>query len=318
MNNKYSQLEMLPNETLIEIFQYLDIEKLFQAFDNLNFRFNKLLRTLNNLVYCLWDDNYIKMNNFISYIDVLSINCRININFNHFTNIRCLKLISLTDELLVQLKTSILPCIEYLFIKQLNCHSPDIFYDKIFTNTFPHLKSCYVCHKSKIIVKEWFVCLSVLCNLKVGIINLSTYVTILSKCPNLNIFKFQLESSETSIVDKPHVNLKQMTIKFEDINLLKYDSMINTCLSYVSNLERLSIYQDFFKVNILHYLTTDWHASSITNYLSLLRRFDYYFKVWYLIGIDTQVINTFDEMKRNFKSSHNDRYQSKFHLNLTC
>ncbi|CAF3507211.1 unnamed protein product [Rotaria sp. Silwood1] len=135
----------------------------------------------------------------------------------------------------------------------------------------------------------------------------------------MSFCSMQLEkSSETSIVDKPHVNLKQMTIKFEDINLLKYDSMINTCLSYVSNLERLSIYQDFFKVNILHYLTTDWHASSITNYLSLLRRFDYYFKVWYLIGIDTQVINTFDEMKRNFKSSHNDRYQSKFHLNLTC
>ncbi|CAF2572557.1 unnamed protein product [Rotaria sp. Silwood2] len=318
MNNIHSRLEMLPNETFIEIFQYLDIENLFRAFDNLNFRFNTILRNLNNLVCYLWDNNYTKMNSFISYIDTLIINCRININFNYFTNIRYLKLTWLTDQILEQLNTSTLRCLEHLFVKQLSCNCADILYDKIFSNTFPCLKSFYVCQNSSIIAKEWFVCLPVLCNLQIGIIDLFVYVAILSKCPNLNIFKFLLKSRDISVCGKPHVNLKQMTIKSEDSNLLKYDSIINTCLSYVPNLERLSIHQVFFQVNIPYYLKTDWHASSIANYLPLLHRFDYYFKIWYLVGINTKLIYTFDEMKRNFKSVHNDRYQSKFHSNLTC
>jgi len=43
------QLEYFPNEIFIEIFKHLDIQDLFQAFYNLNFRFNKLLHSLNHL-----------------------------------------------------------------------------------------------------------------------------------------------------------------------------------------------------------------------------------------------------------------------------
>ncbi len=57
MNNNISRLEFLPNETFIEIFQYFDSKELFQAFDNLNIRFNRLIRSIDYLIFKLYDPN---------------------------------------------------------------------------------------------------------------------------------------------------------------------------------------------------------------------------------------------------------------------
>jgi len=311
-----SRLELLPNETFIEIFQYFDIKELFQIFNNLNIRFNTLLRSLNNLIFKLYDNNYIEIYDFIPNIDNLIIYCRTYINFKHFTNIRHLNLIHLANDFLHQLDTKILPYLEDLSVKNIHGNSGNILYEKIFSNTFPCLKSCYISQHSEIKTNVKFTYLPVLCNLQIGIINLSIYEIILSICPNLNLFKFRLESNEISVNIKPHFNLKRMIIKPEDYIQSKNDYAIDICLSFVPNLERLYIHQDFFQLNIPYYLKSDWNASSIARYLLFLRRFNYDLRVWYLIGIDRQIINTVDEMKKNFQNAHNDRYQSQFYFNL--
>jgi hypothetical protein len=107
-----------------------------------------------------------------------------------------------------------------------------------------------------------------------------------------------------------------MIIKPEDYIQSKNDYAIDICLSFVPNLERLYIHQDFFQLNIPYYLKSDWNASSIARYLLFLRRFNYDLRVWYLTGIDRQIINTVDEMKKNFQNAQNDRYQSQFYFNL--
>ena len=96
------------------------------------------------------------------------------------------------------------------------------------------------------------------------------------------------------------------------------DYIINACLSIVPNLERLSIYRDFFQINIPQYLKHDWHSSSIARYLPLLRQFNYYFKTWYMFGVDGKFINTFGRMKEQFSQVHDDQYQAQIHFNLSC
>jgi hypothetical protein len=318
MDYHRSRLELLPNETFIEIFQYMEIKDIFRAFDNLNHRFNILLRSVNNLIFKLWDGSYINVNSFLPYIDTLVILCRIDIQLSYFPNIRHLNLIQLTDQFLIQLNSQTLPFLEYLFIKSLSHNPAYILYDKIFSNTLPNLKSCYVCQSSVLERNNWSEQLLLLRNLQVGLINLSAYETILSVCPNLNFLKFRLKSNETSVVVKPHSNLKRMIIKLDDFIQLNNDYAMNICLSFVPCLERLDIHQDFFQVNIPTYKKSVWYASLIARYLSLLRRFKYSFHVWYTTGHDAEVIDSFDEMKRHFQYVHNDRYQSKFRVHLTC
>jgi hypothetical protein len=310
MDNNPSQLELLPNETFIEIFQYFDIKQLFQTFDNLNSRFNKLIRSLNNLIFKVYD-NYIPKDNFIPYIDNLIIHCQDYLSFKCFTNIRHLNLIQLTGYSLEQLDSKTLPYLEDLSVKNINGNSSDILYTKIFSNIFSGLKSSYISQDSEIQTNLKFEYLPVLCKLQIDIINLHIYETILSVCPNLNLFKFRLKPSKSDGDIKLHFNLKRMIIKSEDYIQSRNDNAINHCLSFVPNLERLKIHQDFFQIYIPYDLNSDWYASSIDHYLPLLRRFNYDLRVWYLTGMDPQIINTVDEMKRNFQNVHKDQYQSQ-------
>ena len=74
MSKNLSQLETLPNEILIEIFEHLDARDLFRAFYNLNLRINKLLQCLNKLCLMLsiHDREEISANAiFLPYIQIL-------------------------------------------------------------------------------------------------------------------------------------------------------------------------------------------------------------------------------------------------------
>ena len=149
MNKNCSLLEILPNEIFIQIFRYLNAEHIFLAFDNLNWRFNALLRNLDNLVFNFWDNNNILVNSFIPYVDTLTIHGRTNVNFTYFTIIRHLKIIWLTEPLLEQLDSYTLHFLEHLFVKKLSYNSAGALYEKVFSNTFPHLKFCYIQEQSK-------------------------------------------------------------------------------------------------------------------------------------------------------------------------
>ncbi len=90
MNKYLFQLEFLPNELLIDIFQYFDARDLFRAFYNLNFRFNKLLQSLNNLCFTLLISNLDDKDDydiFSPYINILILDHQAKIHLNHFPNI---------------------------------------------------------------------------------------------------------------------------------------------------------------------------------------------------------------------------------------
>jgi len=141
MNNNLSGLELLPNEILIDIFQYFDAQDLFRAFNNLSITFSTS------------DPNEINE----SHITIITLDYEVNIDLSKFTNIRCLRLSQPTCEQLDILDSINLPYLEYLSLgSTYDCcryshpryrHS---FCDKIFSNDFPNLISCYLLHSERL------------------------------------------------------------------------------------------------------------------------------------------------------------------------
>lgn len=121
MNN---QLEELPNEILIDLFQYFDAKELFQIFYNLNSRLNTIIESFHhlNLIFHMqfFTDNQIDDQHlFPFYVHTLIVGRAININLNQFSNIHCLKLECPLKRVLTQLNSKILPHLKQLSISHL-------------------------------------------------------------------------------------------------------------------------------------------------------------------------------------------------------
>jgi len=327
INDNQSRLEFLPNEILLEIFEYLDARDLYRAIYNLNSRFNTLLQSLNelSLILSICDrDEITNTDIFLPYIHTLIVKYRTDIQLNHYTNIRRLILFWLSYTRPYKLETIILPYLEYLSINlkgSSSSFSMDRLNETIFSNGFPCLKFCSLPKISTIQKTERWTKLPSLRILKVGHIGLFTYIAVLSTCPNLNIFYFFEEKVlQTSILlphYENHKNLKQLVIKDKYIGLISHVGVLNEYLLCVPNLEYLSIHVTTYHMNNLRYLFEfDWFASIISLNLSLLRQFHFHLPVFRTKRMN-KLINedTFNQLEQCFKLMHKDRYQSRLIIN---
>ena len=260
------RLEFLPNELLMYIFRYLQPEDLFRAFYDLNIRLNILLQTLEFLSLTP-KFNHSSDDNYLPYIHGLILNRGIDINFTIFSQIRFLILRYPTEKSLNQLNHQTFPYLEHLRINHMHISLINRNADlcrKIFSNIFPRLASCYLFQWEKITnIQGWTY--SSLRVLKIGIIDLLVYKTILSTCPNLYFLQFAtVISNNTPMEIVQHKTLRRMIIKTTDFIPSWNIEDINICISYVPRLEYLTIYRsDTF---------IDW-----SSHLSFLRQFDYFF-----------------------------------------
>ncbi|CAF3457699.1 unnamed protein product, partial [Rotaria sp. Silwood2] len=90
INNHLTTMESLPNEILIDLYQYFDGREVYKIFYNLNSRFNSLLQSLSHLSLYFQSpfDNIIDYNMILSsQIYTLNIYSKQNIKFNQFLNI---------------------------------------------------------------------------------------------------------------------------------------------------------------------------------------------------------------------------------------
>lgn len=312
MSINYSRLEHLPNELLIDIFQYFNVQDLFQAFYNLNFRFNILLQTLNSLLLTL-PYNYSIYDNYFPYIRILIINRAIDINLNYFSQIQHLILRYPTDRLLAQLNNEMLPCLKHLRINHMHVSVLDRIPElckKIFSNTFPNLVTCYLFEWS--IIPKFQECTQLLSLrvLKIGTIDLFIYKAILSVCPNLYFFQLATVLPNHTYFDiNQHRNLKRMTIRTIAFVQPWEDENINICLSYVPYLEYLCIHRADKKVTSKY----DWFASVITRDLLFLRQFDFYLHVFDAeILVEPELEITLRKFQENFYRFHSNQYHSRF------
>ncbi|CAF4393571.1 unnamed protein product, partial [Adineta steineri] len=122
MSHHKACFELLPNEILIEFFQYFDAQELFQAFYKLNIRFNTLIQSFHHLKLVFYLNKMIT--NVINNNDIytLRVDSGINVNLTQFSNIRHLKLEWPSNQELQQLCSNVLP-----YLEQLNLVYIDIF-----------------------------------------------------------------------------------------------------------------------------------------------------------------------------------------------
>lgn len=319
MNNK---LENLPNEMLIEIFRNLDVQDLFQAFYNLNIRFNRILYSLNNLSLTISKFNYSHFNPDdlpLDGISTLIISGEVHIDLERFKNIRCLVMSTLTFAQIKEFNdTQYLDDLEHLsinFSKQSFPYTISGIINKIFSNRYPCIQSCYL--PAMETIKEHLVWTKVLSlrKLIVGKMNIFTFKMILTTCPNLYFLKFiQANSNQIPLPSQPHNNLKRMII-VSPLWSSNKQSDIKNFLSYVPNLERLTIHYAEFAANMKEYLTNDWLASSIMSYLPAIHCFKYYLAIFYFGLVNTSEIeDSLNQIKEDFKKAHNNKYQSQLIL----
>lgn len=316
MNLDPARLEILPNELLIQICKYLDAGDIYRAFYNLNFRFNKLIQSVNELCLTLsLSDDYDDVDNAICFdnISTLIVNKNVNVTIGQFPNLRRLILHWLSDSVIDKIEYDFLPYLEYLYIdsrqSSYDCSDWGIFY-KIFTNGFPQLKYISV---SKMDIQPttsiWFEIPSINI-LKVGYINLSIYEKILSSCPNLSLFEFGIDRGDKILnYIKDHMNIKTSVIKMKD-PLARWgqcdEGMYLPCLP---NLKRLNIrIENLCIIDAITLCENDWLTHMIGSDLSKLRRVDVYLP----IILDTETSEFFDknvlnELKESWEQIYKNR-----------
>lgn len=320
MNKVKSRLEDLPNELLTDIFKLLDGRNLFRAFYNLNSRLNHLLKSFQylQLIFHVDPTNISKPNDeiFPFYIHTLIVKSWFDFNLKYFPNVRYLKLNDPLPNLLEQVKSNIMPHLEYLSISyKYNMYEIDLLHKRIFSNHFIYLKSYeYSFEKDTLMTILDSTRSPSIHLLKIEFIDLSVYKTILSTCPNLCFFKFWLLPSNGLMTNiQLHNNLKRMIIELKHSEWFIEDNLINEYFSCVPNLKELEIHRRNYTKNILEYLEDyDWLQPSVSFHFPMLRKFKFYFHV----STHKDLMETTDkkmliQSEKNFLNVHKSHYKAQ-------
>ncbi len=309
------QLENLPNELFLYLFTYFTSQDLFRIFNNLNSRFNLLIKSVHHLSLSITKNNCNIEDDFQScfpYIYKLHIDQKIPINLNQFLRLRHLILNHPMDTLLTQLITLEFPYLEKLIITRgglpLNLSH---LHRKIFSNGFPRLHSFI--EFSAIHTIDGWTHSPILHTLKIGYIELSSYKAILSTCPNLYFLRLALPyTSEILSNVKPHENLKQMILKVP-YNTKSANTIYSKYLQHTPNLEQLTINGIYvIQINKDFLLDNDWFSSIINEYLPLLQRFTFKLEFSNVDGqTKSEMENLSKLLEEDFMNIHKGQYQSR-------
>jgi len=148
MNNNISTIEILPNELFKDIFRYISTYDLFNSFYHLNFRFNSLVKSQDNLHLTLeedWDHKQPIIPFYASYAKTLIVKHDEPIDFSYFSNIHSLKLCMPTAQQCNAILPHVLPHLKHLYISNLyySNHTEQLC-RLIFSSSFPHLQTCQI------------------------------------------------------------------------------------------------------------------------------------------------------------------------------
>lgn len=310
------QLENLPNELFFYLFKYFNSQDLFRIFNNLNSRFNSLIKSVHHLSLSIKTNNSNIEENFqfyFPYIYKLHIGQDVSINLNQFLQLHHLILNHPIDTLLTQLITHEFPYLEKLIItdRSLTLNMSHI-HQKIFSNGFSSLHS-FISFAAIQTIDGWTQS-STLRILKIGYIELSIYKAILSTCPNLYFLRLTLPFTLELLSNvKPHENLKRIVLNIP-YNTKFANNIYSKYLQHTPNLEQLTINGMYvIRINKDVLLDNDWFSSIITDYLPLLQRFTFKLELCNLNGeIKSEIENLSKRLEEDFMNIHKGQYQTRF------
>ena len=140
--------KFLPNELFKDIFQYVSTYDLFNSFYHLNFRFNSLVKSQDNLYLTLeedWDNEQPIIPFYAPYAKTLTIKHDEPIDFSYFSNVHSLKLCMPTAQQCNDILSHVLPNLTHLKILNLyHSNHTEQLCRLIFSSSFPNLRTCQI------------------------------------------------------------------------------------------------------------------------------------------------------------------------------
>ncbi|CAF3936401.1 unnamed protein product [Rotaria sp. Silwood1] len=242
-----SMLEHFSNELLIETFEYLSVQDLYNGFYGINIRFTSILASLTNLWGKLTSNKDALLpafRFFASGITMLDVDYADPIDLSLFHAIRSLRLSREPD---CGISHSILELsnLEHLYVTY---HSSMIFEVQnplsifVFGNYFPHLRTCQLSQVKLNKDYKWSI-VSSLRSLYISTDDILVYIQILQSCPSLDqlCIEFTNHKCMVSSFDcTPHQFLRRLDLYFQYVRLINSQT-IDLLLSVVPNVIYFSI-----------------------------------------------------------------------------
>ncbi|CAM4770659.1 unnamed protein product [Rotaria magnacalcarata] len=213
------QLESLPNEIFLDIFDYLSLVNLHQSFKGLNQRINHILQSLNHRSIQLWstnEKNEIDMHIFFAAsIASIDINDECDVNLNQYPKMHSLTYTYATES---QVQHFLLSKFCHNDLKYLNVTSDDLslLFKYMFSNKFSSLNQCILRNIDSLTTCPWRITPSLH---SVTVCSDENIIrSILYSCPNLkNLSLFIFHYSSTTLTSFIyHSHLKRLTIEMTE------------------------------------------------------------------------------------------------------
>jgi len=265
----FTLFEHLPNELLLDVFEYIDTQDLYQGFWGLNIRFDNILRSLKNLSLFIEKNDPLLIAIFASQIVRLEVNTWHEIDLSQFSNLKSLKLCRTTRNQVTKIRPDILPNLVYLSLSlAFDFWSSAQLAQDVFSNGFPSLRHAELGRVDIPYTRSWSlsphlhsVCV---CSSDPIIVPLT-----LAACPRLRSLQVQI-FGDNHRIDLPSLRLKHPLKRFTFADSYGVLSLkdINLILAYVPNVECIQL--TLFEMSFTRL------AHTLIHRLHRLNRFDCY------------------------------------------
>ena len=264
-----SFFEDLPNELILDVFEYLDTRDLHRGFWGLNDRFNDILRSLKNLPLIMDKNDSSLIAIFASRVVRLEVDTWHEIDLTRFSNLRWLKLCRTTRNQVTMIRPSVVPKLVYLSLSiALDFWTSTQLAQDVFSNGFPSLRHAELGRVDVPYTRSWSlsphlhsVCV---CSSDPIIVPL-----ILSACPRLRRLKVEI-FGDTHRIDLPCFRLNHPLKRFtfaDSYGILSLND-INLVLTYIPNVDYIHL--TLFEISFTQL------AETFARRLHRLNRFDCY------------------------------------------
>jgi len=241
-----STLEVLPNELLLDIFEYLPVQDLYKTFSGLNSRLTNIINSFQAFHFEQRQSKNIDDSAFAHRITTLIIRHSDPINLSLYPNLQALKLEWPSQQ---QCNQAIYQSqLKHLYIGHA-FHEGDTeqLIKHVFANGFPQLRSCHMenLQQHSSIINGYATILPTLSSIKIFTIHTQDLIRLLLLCPNLSRLSIKFFANATvdlnyfkQLLPIPHENLH--TLIFDSVDQMSIET-IDSLLTFVPNLTYLSI-----------------------------------------------------------------------------
>lgn len=197
-------LEDLPNEILMDVFEYISPRDLFYSFWTLNMRINQLLRSLKNLSLLLYNDEQLLIQTFADKVFHLEVSKQYgDVDMHQFFNLRSLILHQANDKQLDQIQHEFMPNLVTLCISKSSITAAsDALTNRIFSNQLSALRDVNLGFLSLPKSSTWSISSS-LHSLCIHCDKARLVPMILMTCPNLKRFQLNILAGDQSAMFVP-------------------------------------------------------------------------------------------------------------------